>query len=134
GVEGTFRFLSRAWRLIAGGDDEAGSNAPALSDVDPPREQSRVLHQTIAKVTEDIDALRFNTAISALMEFTNAAYKWPSVPRAAAERFVLLLAPLAPHIAEELWRRLGHAESLAFAAWPAADPAFLKADMLEIPV
>ncbi|HZF30861.1 MAG TPA: leucine--tRNA ligase [Gammaproteobacteria bacterium] len=134
GVEGTFRFLSRAWRLIAGGDDEAGSNAPSVADAEPTREQSRVLHQTIAKVTEDIEALRFNTAISALMEFTNAAYKWPSVPRAAADAFVLLLAPLAPHIAEELWQRLGHSESLAYHAWPAVDPAFLKADVLEIPV
>jgi leucyl-tRNA synthetase len=134
GVEGTFRFLSRAWRLIAGGDDDVGSAAPPLADVEPTREQSRVLHQTIAKVTDDIEALRLNTAISALMELTNAAYKWPSVPRAIAEPFVLLLAPLAPHIAEELWQRLGHAESLAYHAWPIADPAFLKADVLEIPV
>jgi leucyl-tRNA synthetase len=137
GVEGTFRFLTRAWRLVAGSDaDDAGTagHAPALDYGEPTREQARLLHQTIAKVTEDIEALRFNTAISALMELTNAAYKWPSVPRAVAESLVLLLAPLAPHVAEELWQRLGHKESLAYEAWPVADAALLKADVLEIPV
>jgi leucyl-tRNA synthetase len=144
GVEGTHRFLNRAWRLIVGAEDEdaaAGGRATtavglsaALTDAPPTPEQARVLHQTIAKVTEDIEALRFNTAIAALMEFTNAAYKWPNLPRAAAESFVLLLAPMAPHIAEELWQRLGHGESLAYAPWPEADPQFLKADVLEIPV
>ena len=78
--------------------------------------------------------MRFNTAISALMELVNAAYKWPSVPRPMAETFVLLLAPLAPHLAEELWQRLGHPQSLAYEAWPMADPAYLRAEVLEIPV
>ncbi len=136
GVEGTHRFLNRAWRLIAGrtsSDDEGGS-LPPLADVEPTREQSRALHQTIAKVTEDFEALRFNTAISALMELTNAAYKWPNLPRSAAEVFALLLAPLAPHLAEELWEALGHTESLAYHAWPVVDPKFLKAEVLEIPV
>jgi leucyl-tRNA synthetase len=68
------------------------------------------------------------------MELTNAAYKWPQVPRAAAEALVLLLAPLAPHLAEELWQRLGAKVSLAYHAWPVADAALLKADVLEIPV
>ncbi|HVJ29413.1 MAG TPA: leucine--tRNA ligase, partial [Gammaproteobacteria bacterium] len=134
GVEGMVRFLNRAWRLIAGSDTEDGGNAPPLDDATPTREQLRLLHQTIAKVTEDIEGMRFNTAISALMELTNAAYKWPSVPRAVAEPFVLLLSPLAPHLAEELWQRLGHKESLAYHAWPVADPALLKADIIEIPV
>jgi leucyl-tRNA synthetase len=134
GVEGTHRFLNRAWRLIAGSDAEDGGHAPALDGTAPTREQLRVLHHTIAKVTEDIEALRFNTAISALMELTNAAYKWPSLPRAVAEPFVLLLSPLAPHLAEELWEKLGHKESLAYHAWPVADAALLKADVLEIPV
>ena len=134
GVEGTHRFLNRAWRLIAGSDAEDGGHAPALASDAPTREQQRVLHQTIAKVTEDIEGMRFNTAISALMELTNAAYKWPSLPRAVAEPFVLLLAPLAPHLAEELWARLGHQESLAYHAWPVADHALLKADVIEIPV
>jgi leucyl-tRNA synthetase len=134
GVEGTHRFLNRAWRLVAGSDEDAGSPGPAVDDAAPTREQARVLHQTIAKVTDDIEAMRFNTAISALMEFTNAATKWPNMPRATAEAFVLLLAPLAPHIAEELWQRLGHAESLAYGAWPVADRSFLKVEVLEIPV
>jgi leucyl-tRNA synthetase len=134
GVEGTHRFLNRVWRLVAGSDLDEGGNAPPLGDAEPTREQLRLVHQTIAKVTEDIEAMRFNTAISALMELTNAAYKWPSVPRVAAETLVLLLSPLAPHLAEELWQRLGHGESLAYHAWPAADPALLKADVLEIPV
>jgi leucyl-tRNA synthetase len=134
GVEGTHRFLNRVWRLIAGADLEDGGNAPALADVEPTREQLRVLHQTIAKVTDDIEAMRFNTAISALMELTNAAYKWPSMPRIVAENVALVLSPLAPHLAEELWQRLGHSESLAYHAWPVADAAYLKADVLEIPV
>jgi leucyl-tRNA synthetase len=125
--------LNRAWRLVAGSDD-AASPGPALDAASPTREQLRVLHQTIAKVTEDIEAMRFNTAISALMEFTNAAYKWPNMPRACAEAFVLLLAPLAPHLAEELWEKLGHGESLAYHAWPVAEAEYLKADVLEIPV
>jgi leucyl-tRNA synthetase len=137
GVEGTHRFLNRVWRLVAGAEaDDARSagNAPALSLIAPTREQQRVVHQTIAKVTEDIEAMRFNTAISALMELTNAAYKWPQMPRAAAETLVLLLAPLAPHLAEELWQQLGFKESLAYRAWPIANPELLKADVLEIPV
>jgi leucyl-tRNA synthetase len=149
GVEGTSRFLNRAWRLIGGADERdddaddvrdsdaqrSGTNGgSAVADAEPTREQLRALHQTIAKVTEDIEGLRFNTAISALMELVNAAYKWPSLPRAVAEPFVLLLAPLAPHLAEELWQRLGHAESLAYSAWPIADSAYLRADVIEIPV
>ena len=134
GVEGTHRFLNRVWRLVAGSDAEDGGNAPAIAPIAPSREQQRLVHQTIAKVTDDIEAMRFNTAISALMELTNAMYKWPQVPRAAAETLVLLLAPLAPHLAEELWQRLGAKESLTYHAWPVADPALLKADVLEIPV
>ncbi len=134
GVEGTHRFLNRVWRLVAGAEAGDAGNAPALADEEPTRAQQRAVHQTIAKVTEDIEAMRFNTAISALMELTNAAYKWPSMPRAAAETLVLLLSPLAPHLAEELWQRLGHSESLAYHAWPAADSTLLKADVLEIPV
>ncbi|HEX7237004.1 MAG TPA: leucine--tRNA ligase, partial [Gammaproteobacteria bacterium] len=134
GVEGTHRFLNRVWRLVAGTDAEDGGNAPSVADAAPTREQQRAVHQTIAKVTEDIEAMRFNTAISALMELTNAMYKWPQVPRASVETLVLLLAPLAPHIAEELWQRLGHEESLAYHAWPVADAALLKADVLEIAV
>ena len=134
GVEGMSRFLNRVWRLVAGSDADDGGHLPVPADTAPTRDQQRLVHQTIAKVGEDIEAMRFNTAISALMELTNAMYKWPQVPRASAETLVLLLAPLAPHLAEELWQRLGHAESLAYHAWPVPDPALLKADVLEIPV
>lgn len=133
GVEGTHRFLNRAWRLIVDGDDSANLRA-AVDDAEASPEQLRVLHQTIAKVTEDIEALRFNTAIAALMELVNAANKWSSFPLTVAKPFVLLLAPLAPHIAEELWARLGGQASLAYEPWPVADERYLKADVIEIAV
>jgi len=131
GVEGTFRFLNRAWRLLVAED---GSLNASVTDAAPTAEQSRALHQTIDKVTNDIEALRFNTAIAALMELTNAANKWPEVPRAVAEPFVLLLAPFAPHIAEELWAKLGHEQSLAYEPWPEADPKWLVRDTVVIAV
>ena len=129
-VDGVHRFLSRAYRLVV--DPETGR--PMVADAAPTREQQRVLHATIQKVTEDVVGLRFNTAIAAMMEFVNAATKWEAVPRATAETFVLLLAPFAPHLAEELWRLLGHEESLAYAAWPTYDEALLVEDEKEIAV
>jgi leucyl-tRNA synthetase len=131
GVEGAHRFLNRLWRLVTGTE----GHKPAVSaERQASVEQLRSIHRTIAKVTEDIEALRFNTAIAALMELTNAANKWPSLPREVAERLVLLVAPFAPHIAEELWQRLGHARSLAYAQWPRAEEEYLHSEMLEIPV
>ena len=85
-------------------------------------------------MTGDIEGLRFNTAIAALMEFTNAASKWKTVPRDVARQFVLLLAPLAPHLAEELWQRLGHEDSLAYSDWPEARDEFLRSDTVEVSV
>jgi leucyl-tRNA synthetase len=131
-VDGTHRFLNRAWRLIV--DERSDALAGTLADRAPTAEELRLMHQTIAKVGEDIEALRFNTAISALMEFTNAAYKWGSLPKTLAEQLVLLLAPLAPHLAEELWQRLGHAASLAYEPWPKYEPKYLVTSTLEIPV
>jgi leucyl-tRNA synthetase len=131
-VDGTYRFLNRAWRLIV--DAQSDRIAESVTEQQAAPEQLRLMHQTIAKVGDDIEALRFNTAIAALMEFTNAAYKWPALPRRLAEQFVLLLAPLAPHLAEELWQRLGHAESLAYAPWPEYDPKLLLSERIEIPV
>jgi leucyl-tRNA synthetase len=92
------------------------------------------LHLTIRKVTDDVESLRFNTAIAAMMEFVNAANKWDELPRSIAEQFVLILSPFAPHIAEELWSRLGHADSLAYEPWPRADERYLKADTIEVAV
>ncbi len=133
GVEGTHRFLNRLWRLLTDGRDSGGLRS-AIGDDEPTDEQSRALHQTIAKVTEDIEGLRFNTAIAALMEFTNTANKWDFLPRDLVEKLVLLLAPLAPHLAEELWERLGHSESIAFAPWPEADEQYLRNDTIEVAV
>jgi leucyl-tRNA synthetase len=132
GVEGTHRFLNRAWRLLVSGDDR--SLGDRVSDCEPTSDEARWIHKTIARVTEDIEAMRFNTAISALMEFTNAATKWERIPRSIAEQFTLLLAPLAPHLAEEFWSRLGHLESLASAPWPGHDPRYLIADTIVVAV
>jgi leucyl-tRNA synthetase len=132
GVDGTHRFLNRVWRLLI--DAESGALRSTVQPVEQTAEQARLLHQTIAKVTDDIEALRLNTAIAALMELTNAAYKWETVPTSFAEPLVLLLSPLAPHLAEELWQRLGHARTLAYETWPVADSALLRADTLELPV
>ena len=134
GVEGVYRFLSRAWRLIVDDQAEAVTLSKAVTDAEPDKETLRVLHRTIQKVTEDTDGLRFNTAISAMMEFVNHVTKLEARPRAVLEPFVLLLAPYAPHLAEELWRALGHRDTLAYEPWPAFDPALTKADEIEVPV
>ena len=132
GVEGVHRFLNRAYRLVC--DDETQSVLPAVSADTPSAEQARALHACIKKVTEDLDGMRFNTAISAMMEFVNAATGWERRPRTVIEPFLLLLAPFAPHVAEELWAKLGHAQSLAHEPWPAFDPALLVEDTVEIAV
>ncbi len=130
GVDGVHRFLNRAWRLLL--DEETG--APKTTQEAPNREHLRALHGLIQKVTDDIEGLRFNTAIAAMMEFVNTANKWEHVPHEVAKTFVLLLAPFAPHIAEELWNRLGHEASLAYEKWPEHDPEHLKVDTVTIAV
>jgi leucyl-tRNA synthetase len=129
GVEGVRRFLNRSWRMIIGDEEEA---PPVISDRAMTPEEERVLHATIQKVSEDIDALRFNTAISALMVFVNEFLNVPEKPRAAMETFVTLLSPFAPHIAEEMWSRLGHSGTIAFAPWPAFDPSKVAESEIEI--
>jgi leucyl-tRNA synthetase len=132
-VSGPYRFLTRAWRLIVD-EGEALKPHPAVKDVEPDRETLRVLHRTIQKVTEDTESLRFNTAISTMMTFVNHVTQLEVRPRSVLEPFVLLLAPYAPHAAEELWRALGHANTLAYEPWPKFDPALAKADEIEVPV
>jgi leucyl-tRNA synthetase len=134
GVSGVFGFLNRAWRLIL--DDHAEGNTlnAAVCDDVPTEEQLRVLHRTIKAVTDDIGKLSFNTAISRMMEFCNFFTKSDRRPGAALEPFVLLLAPFAPHIAEELWQALGHKNTLAYEPWPAYDESLLVETELEIPV
>jgi leucyl-tRNA synthetase len=133
-IKGVFNFLSRAWRMIVDDPAESLTLNPAIREVSPDKETLRVLHRTIQKVTEDTEGLRFNTAISAMMEFVNHVTKLDPRPRSVIEPFVLLLAPYAPHLAEELWKALGHASTLAYEPWPKFDPALTKADEIEIPV
>jgi leucyl-tRNA synthetase len=115
-------------------DNESGNRSGKIVDAVPSDSQRKTLHQTIAKVTEDIESMRFNTSIAALMEFTNTVNKWSSVPKEIAEQFLLLLAPLAPHLAEELWEKLGHNETLAYEPWPETLAQYLKDDTLMIAV
>jgi leucyl-tRNA synthetase len=134
GVEGVYRFLGRAWRMIVDADAEEVRVDPSVQDVAPTLDQAKVISRTVAAVTDDLERMSFNTAISRLMEFTNAFTGQAVKPKAAMETFALLLSPMAPHIAEELWEVLGHAETLAYAPWPGYDPALLKDDTIEIPV
>ena len=159
GVEGVYRFLGRVWRLFVDENSEtefeqaetvaqSGRQTQlldlirlhaAIQDTTPSREQLKVLHACIKKVTEDLDGMRFNTAISALMVFVNAATAWSARPASVLRDFLVLLQPFAPHLAEELWSRLRDRfpvpESLmTYVPWPAFDPAFLVEDTLEIPV
>jgi leucyl-tRNA synthetase len=131
-VDGVFRFLNRVWRLII--DEDSDELNDAFSEDEPDRDQLRVLHETIQRVTEDVESLDFNTAIAAMMEFVNAANKWDAVPRAIMEPFVLLLSPFAPHISEELWARMGHDESLAYEDWPEWEEELLKKEVVEMAV
>jgi leucyl-tRNA synthetase len=133
GVEGVNRFLNRAWRLFFG--DEQEDDVFNLTDDEPSKEQLKTLHEAIKKVSEDIEGLRFNTAISALMIFVNEANQWEGgVPRTVAEPFVKLLSPFAPHIAEEIWSKFGHDESLAYEPWPELVEEYLKAETIDMPV
>ena len=136
GIEGVYRFLGRVWRLAMGEDQEGRWHfAPAkITEAAPSDAILRSMHAAIQKVSEDIDALRFNTAISALMIFVNDLTKEPVRPRAAVEALLLLLAPFAPHLAEELWKQLGHEKTLTYEPWPVADPCYLVKTEIEIPM
>ncbi|MHB9139772.1 MAG: leucine--tRNA ligase [Victivallaceae bacterium] len=125
GVEGVYRFLKRAWRLIT---------ESRIVDQPCTRDQLRVLHYTIKKVSDDLDTFGFNTAISQMMIFVNEFSRQETLPREAADVFVKLLSPFAPHIGEELWRELGHQDSIAYVPWPQYNPEYIKADEIEIAV
>ncbi|WP_181786565.1 leucine--tRNA ligase [Mycobacterium shimoidei] len=132
-VVGAHRFLQRVWRLVV--DEQTGENRVDNHAALQP-DTLRPLHRTIAGVSEDYAALRNNTAVAKLIEYTNHLTKTyrDAVPRAAVEPLVLMLAPLAPHVAEELWQRLGNTTSLAHGPFPVADPAYLVDDTVEYPV
>ncbi|MCZ0755188.1 leucine--tRNA ligase [Anoxybacillus sp. J5B_2022] len=131
GLDGARRFLDRVWRLFV---EENGELNPKIVENPETDTLERVYHQTVKKVTEDYEAIRFNTAISQLMVFINEAYKAPVLPKAYMEGFVKLLSPVCPHIAEELWEKLGHTNTIAYEAWPAYDEAKLVEDEVEIVV
>jgi leucyl-tRNA synthetase len=134
GVEGVYRFLGRVWRMIVDERAETVKLADAVVDAAPTDEQLRILHKTIKAVTDDIDRLSFNTAISRMMEFSNFMSSQEARPKSVLSQFVQLLSPFAPHIAEELWNVLGHPNTLAFEPWPTYDPALLVEDSVEVPV
>ncbi|MTI89114.1 MAG: leucine--tRNA ligase [Balneolaceae bacterium] len=132
GVEGVNRFLNRVWRLLV--DEDTGKIHSKVKDVEAQKKHLKPLHEAIKKVTEDIEGLRFNTAISALMIFVNEANGWDVVPESVAKKFVKILNPFAPHITEELWRLLGHEETLAYKGWPEFNEEYLKEDAITYPV
>ncbi len=134
GVSGVRNFLDRAWRMMVDARSETMELLPAIQDQAPTEEQLRVLHRTIAAVTRDLETLNFNTSIARLMEFVNFFNKEEIRPKLVMEQFVLLLSPLAPHIAEELWQLLGHTQSLAYEPWPTHDEAYVKEAVVEVPI
>jgi len=171
GVEGVYRFLGRVWRLFV---DEASETefeqqettaenaekrkelleliklSAAIKDTPPTPAQLKTLHGCIRKVTGELDGMRFNTAISAMMVFVNDAITWDAKPVSVLREFLILLAPFAPHITEELWEKLstvhspqparaggsglGTRASLSYQPWPKFDPALLVESEIEIPV
>jgi leucyl-tRNA synthetase len=134
GVEGVYRFLGRAWRMVCDFEGDAIALDAKVRDAEPTLDQAKLVARTVAAVTDDYEALRFNTAISRLMEFVNAFTGAEVRPKGAMETFTLLLAPMAPHLAEELWEILGHERTLAYAPWPTFDPELLKDAEIEVPV
>ena len=129
-VGGISRFLQRVWRLMV--DEETGENRKLGEQPDPKLEKA--LHRCIKKVTDDLERMAFNTAVSAMMIFLNEATASGALSHTQAERFVQILAPFAPHVGEELWERLGHPETLSYAPWPTYDESQLEDDTIEVPV
>jgi leucyl-tRNA synthetase len=138
-IEGVYRFLQRTWRLFLEESQEEAHGTPAqekllVEDIAPTPEDLKITHKTIQKVTEDIENLRFNTAISQMMVFVNHMTKLSIRPRSCLRPFVQLLNPFAPHIAEELWEKLGEKSSLSVESWPQFNPELAKDQVLTIAV
>ena len=132
-VDGVYRFLGRVWRLMV--DDENGGLLDSVvENAEPTKEQLKTLHECIEKVGKDIEDLSFNTAISAMMIFVNEANKWEERPQPVLESFLKLLSPFAPHIAEELWRKLGHDDTIAYEPWPEFKKEYLVSDTQLYPI
>jgi leucyl-tRNA synthetase len=132
GVEGVYRFLQRVWRLVV--DEETGELSKIVQQASADEATTRLLHQTIKKVDGDIETFGFNTAISAMMILVNHLAKQPVVPKSVVETFVLILSPFAPHIAEELWQKLGHDKTLAYEDWPRFDAELVKEAEIELAI
>ncbi len=130
GLDGSRRFLDRIWRLLVNEDDTLTDKL--TDETGGPLE--KVYNQTVKKVTEDFEAMRNNTAISQLMVFINESYKAEKLPKAYIEGFLLLISPITPHLAEELWSKLGHTETIAYAQWPTFDETKLSDDTVEVAV
>ncbi len=124
GLQGVRRFLERVYKICTG----------KLHDGHPDEATQRMVHKTIKKVGEDFETMRFNTAVSALMILTNHLSGLKQVPKSSAQTLALLLAPIAPHLAEELWQRMGAKDTLAFGPWPTYDEALVHDDEVEIGV
>ncbi|WP_409276323.1 leucine--tRNA ligase [Neobacillus sp. SCS-31] len=131
GLDGARRFLDRVWRLFIESDGEVSSK---IREGAKAENLERVYHQTVKKVTEDYEGLRFNVAISQLMVFINEAYKSDVLPKEYMEGFVKLLSPVAPHVCEELWEKLGHTDTVSYGPWPTFDETKLVEDEVEIVV
>ena len=130
GLDGARRFLDRVWRLFVQDNGELSEKITDAAN----QNLEKVYHQTVKKVTEDYAELRFNTAISQMMMFINDAYKAETLPKEYVEGFVKMLAPVAPHVAEELWNKLGHNETISYVSWPTFDESKLVEDEVEIVV
>jgi leucyl-tRNA synthetase len=122
-IIGMVRFLNAVWRNLVG--DEENNKVARIVDEPIPDAIDRQMHRTIKKVAEDIEGMRFNTGIAELIKLNNEMNKLPVIPRELAEKMALMLAPFAPHMAEELWQRLGHQQTLARHPWPKFDEAKL---------
>jgi leucyl-tRNA synthetase len=131
GIEGVYRFLNRVWRLFI---DENGNLNSAIKDVKASKEINVLINKAIKEITRDIDDedMKFNTCVSEMMIFVNEISKQEIIPRSVMETFVKLLSPFAPHIAEEIWSRLGHAKTVVYESWPEYDEGMLLKQMVTV--
>jgi leucyl-tRNA synthetase len=131
GIEGVYRFLNRVWRLII---DENGNLNPAIQDIKPEGEAERLMHRTVMNVTEDIEDMdmKFNTCVSELMIYVNELFKMEVLPKEMVVMLVKLLSPFAPHLAEELWQRMGNTGTISYEPWPEYDPAKVQMSVITI--
>ena len=130
GLNGAYKFIKRVWNLIVDEENELRDRVTTIND----HQLDKSYNQTVKQVTEDFEKLHFNTAISSLMVFINDAYKQDSLPLEYMEGFVKMMAPITPHIAEELWSKLGHVGTLTYASWPTYEESKLVDDSVQIVV